>query len=91
MGKQVREEGDGAVSIRQKEIKLGTEKGRIKGLGYSCQPRKLPPLSRPSSPDPYLIFQDPVLLVCHRDGEPIVPMQLRQEFTTHDGKRIENL
>lgn len=42
MGKQVREEGDGAVSIRQKEIKLGTEKGRIKGLGYSCQPRNYP-------------------------------------------------
>lgn len=46
-----------------------------------------PPLPPPFSPDPHLIFQYLVLLVCHRNGEPIFPMQLRQKLATHDGKR----
>lgn len=71
-------------------IREGTE--RNKRVGVFLPIRRRPPTQTPppssSSPDPHLIFKYLVLLVRHRDGEPILPMQLRQELTTHDDKRI---
>ena len=72
-------------------MKLGKERGGINASGYSRQAESFPLFASPSSPDPYLIFQHLVLLICHRDSKPIVPVQLLQELATHVGKRIGDL
>lgn len=88
-------------SFRPRRDGIQEGKERNKRIGIFLPTRKLtihhhppkknknPLLPQPSSPLSHLIFQCLVLLVRHRDGEPIVPLQLCQKFATHDGKGKE--